>query len=120
MECPPGRFISTVRLSVSQYMIGDQKYPAIGSFQGFCDDGYGLAKSPRNATNDIYFIVQQDGFSEFVASGAEVIESFMFIGQDADPKKRFELSCPRHLKLSGYQVKSSTVVHSVRIKCSKV
>lgn len=88
--------------------------------QGFCDDGVQLAKFPPNAPNDIYYIVKQDGFREFVGGSKDVMESFMFIGQSSDKDGQFALACPDGLKLSGYQVKTSTVVHSIKIKCSRV
>ena len=118
-ECSHGSFISTVRLSLNRYTADGADTVAIGSIQGYCDDGVQLAKFPRDAPNDIYFIVKQDGFKEFVGGATEVMESFMFVGQ-SPADGTFNLSCPGDLKLSGYQVKASSVVHSIKIKCSKI
>jgi hypothetical protein len=118
-ECSHGSFISTVRLSLNRYTAGGADTVAIGSIQGYCDDGVQLSKFPPNSPNDVYFIVKQEGFREFVGGASEVMQSFMFIGQSPD-KGTFNLSCPDNLKLSGYQVKASSVIHAIKLKCSKI
>mmetsp|Transcript_39970 Transcript_39970/g.113316 ORF Transcript_39970/g.113316 Transcript_39970/m.113316 type:complete len:182 (+) Transcript_39970:177-722(+) len=118
-ECPPNSFITNIRLSLNKYTAQGADTIAIGSMQGYCDDGTELPKFPPEAPNDIYFIVKQDGFEEFVGGSSSVLESFMFVGR-SPADGGFSLACPTGLKLSGYQVRASTVVHAIKVKCSKV
>lgn len=117
-ECAAGSFITTIRLSLNRYTANGMDTLAIGSMQGICDNGVVLAKFPPEARNDIYFLVKQDGFREFVGAASGVMQSFMFVGNNQE-QGQFSLACPENLRLSGYQVRASSVVHAIKIKCSK-
>mmetsp|Transcript_350 Transcript_350/g.729 ORF Transcript_350/g.729 Transcript_350/m.729 type:complete len:193 (+) Transcript_350:497-1075(+) len=118
-ECGPNSFITTIRLSLNKYTQDGKDIIAIGSFQGICNDNTVLSKYPPDSQNDIYFIVKQSGFTEIVGNAREALESFMFVGPTKD-EGSFSLQCPTGLRMSGYEVRTSSVVNAIKVKCSRV
>jgi hypothetical protein len=131
-ECAPGRFISTIQMSLVEQAAtsasrnnggGNKSTIAVGSLQGYCDDGALLPRQPRSqvgGSTDVFFLVKTDGFVDFVGASSREIQSLMFVGQEQPEADRFSLSCPFGLRLTGYQAMVTSVVHAVKFKCSRI
>ena len=124
-ECGPGRFITTIQMSLSGESLSksDQTKSAISvaSVQGYCDDGLLLPRQPsEGGPNDMFLVVSTEGFRDFVGAASETLETFMFVGQEHSNSSRFSLSCPRGLRMTGYQTRVTSVVLAIKFKCGKV
>ena len=124
-DCGPGRFITTIQLSLSgeSPSKADPMKPAIsvGSVQGYCNDGLLLPRQPSgDGSNDIFLVVNTEGFRDFVGAASETLETFMFVGQEQANSSRFSVSCPRGLQMTGYQTRVTSVVLAIKFKCGKV